>query len=163
MAGGPVFPNSMVAVTAGVVFPNVHIGAGANSKHDEGLGVAAATLTSDGIWRLRFAMPPTSLPTGTGKLRLLALANATSGSAKVNPKWASVAAGASPSGATLSAEGTNTLTWASGDNDKYKELKITLAAATLTVSQIVVMDLTFETSGFDLAAVSTWRPSIIWE
>src|SRR4030066_221175 len=103
MSGGPIFPNSIYPVTAGRVFPNFHVGAGANSKHDEGLGVEAS-VGADSTWRLRFQMPPV-LPTGTGKLRLLALANATSGDARVNPKWVSVAVGEDPSSATLVAEG----------------------------------------------------------
>jgi hypothetical protein len=162
MAGGPILPHSAYPVTAGNVFPNIHVGGGANSKHDAGLGVDAS-IASDSIWRLRFLMPPTGLPSGTCKLRLLALANATSGSAKVNPKCADVAAGSSPSGATLTAEGTNTLTWAAGDNDKYKELKITLSGTVPIAGDMLVVDLTFETSGWTLAAVSTWIASIIWE
>lgn len=35
MAGGPLFPHSAIPVTAAMVFPNVHVGAGANSKHDD--------------------------------------------------------------------------------------------------------------------------------
>jgi hypothetical protein len=161
MAGGPIFPSSAIPVTADRVFVNVHVGAGANSKHDEGLGVQAS-VGADSIWRLRFHMPP-SLPSGTGKLRLIALANATSGAAKVNPKWASVAMEESPSGATLNAEGVSTLTWAAGDNDQYKELKVTLDADTLVASEIVAMDLTFETASWTLAVISTWNASIIWE
>ena len=162
MAGGPLFPCSIYPVTSARVWANVHVGAGANSKQDYGLGVQAS-VGADSIWRLRFNLPPTALPTGTGKLRLLALANATANSAKVNPKWASVAVGEDPSAATLQAEGTSTLTWAAGDNDKYKELKITLDADTMVAGEIVVMDLTFETSSWTLAVVSTWIPSIIWE
>jgi hypothetical protein len=143
------------------VFPNIHVGAGANSKHEEGLGVEAS-LGADSIWRLRFLMPPT-LPSGTGKLRLLALANATSGAAKVNPKWASVAVEEDPSSATLQAETVQTLTWGAGDNDQYKELKVTLDADTLVAGEVVVMDLTFETSSWTLAQVSTWIASIWWE
>lgn len=162
MAGGPIFAHSAYPATAGRTFPNFYVGGGSNSKHDEGLGVEAS-VGADATWRLRFLMPPSALPSGTGKLRLLALANATSGSAKVNPKWANVAAGASPSGATLNAEGTNTLTWAAGDNDKYKELKISLVADTLTAGNMVVMDLVFETTSWTLAQISTWIVSIIWE
>lgn len=162
MAGGPIFPNSAFPVTASRVFPNFHVGAGANSKVDEGMGVQAS-VGADSIWRLRFHMPPTSLPSGTGKLRLLALADATSGAAKVNPKWASVAVEESPSGATLNAETVQTVTWASGDNDQYKELKVTLDADTLVAGEVVVMDLVFETSSWTLAQVSTWIASIIWE
>lgn len=161
MSGGPIFPHSAFPVTAGRVFPNIHVGAGANSKHEEGLGVEAS-LGADSIWRLRFLMPPT-LPSGTGKLRLLALANATSGAAKVNPKWASVAVEEDPSSATLQAETVQTLTWGAGDNDQYKELKVTLDADTLVAGEVVVMDLTFETSSWTLAQVSTWIASIWWE
>jgi len=161
MAGGPIFAHSAFPVTAGRVFPNIHVGAGANSKHDEGLGVEAS-VGADSTWRLRFQMPPT-LPSGTGKLRLLALANATTGVAKVNPKWVSVAAAEDPSTATPVAEGTTTVTWSTGDNDKYIESKITLDADTLTASEEVVMELVFETSSWTLAQVSTWIASIIWE
>ena len=160
MAGGPIFPHSAYPTTSDA-FPNIHVGAGANSKHDEGLGIVAS-LGANTIWRLRFQLPP-MLPTGTGKLRLLALANATANAAKVNPKWASVAVEESPSGAALNAEGTGTITWGAGDNDQYKELKITLDADTLVAGEEVVLDLTFETTGWTLAVISTWISSIIWE
>lgn len=162
MAGGPILPHSAYPVTAGRVFPNFHVGAGANSKHDQGLGVEAS-VGADSTWRLRFLMPPSALPSGTCKLRLLALANATSGNAKVNPKWASVAPEEDPSGATLNAEGTSTVTWGASDNDQYKELKVTLDADTPVAGEVIVMDLVFETSSWTLAQVSTWIPSIIWE
>lgn len=160
MAGGPLFPCSAFPVSSNV-FDNIHVGGGANSKHDSGLGVAAS-IAADSIWRLRFQMPPT-LPSGTGKLRLLALANATSGNARVNPKWASVAPEESPSGATLNAEGATTLSWSTGDNDQYKELKVTLDADTLVAGEVVAMDLTFETASWTLAQISTWQAAIIWE
>lgn len=160
MAGGPLYPHSCYPVSSNV-FPNVHVGAGANSKHDEGLGVAAS-IAADSIWRLRFEFP-TTIPTGTCKLRLLALANATTGDAKVNPKWVSVATEESPSGATLVAEGTSTLTWGAGDNDQYKELVITLDADTPVAKEMLVMDLTFETASWTLAQISTWIASVIWE
>ena len=160
MPGGPIFPHSAFP-TSSDAFPNFHVGAGANSKHDEGLGVAAS-LGANTIWRLRFQMPPT-LPTGTAKLRLLALANSAVNAAKVNPKWASVAVEEDASSAALNAEGTGTITWASADEDVYKELKIPLDADTLVASEEVVMDLTFETASWTLAVVSTWIVSIIWE
>lgn len=161
MSEGLVFPHSAVPVTVGRVFPNIHIGAGANSKHDEGLGVEAS-VGADSTWRLRFQMP-TTLPSGTIKLKLLALANATTGVAKVNPKWVSVAAEEDPSSATLNAEGTSTVTWSTGDNDQYKELKVTLDADTVVAGETIVMDLVFETTSWTLAQVSTWIASIIWE
>jgi hypothetical protein len=162
MAGGPIFYHSAFPVTAGRVFPNFHVGAGANSKQDHGLGFEAS-VGADSTWRLRFAMPPT-LPSGTAKLRILALANATSGAAKLNPKWVSVAAGEVPSSATPVAEGTSTITWGAGDNDKYLGLSVTLDADTVVASEIVVMDLVGETSGWTLAAVLTLAVvAVIWE
>jgi hypothetical protein len=161
MAGGPIFPFSRFPVNSGRVFPYIYVGGGANSKHEQGMGVVAS-MAFDSIWRLRFAMPP-SLPSGTGKLRLLALANVAAGAAKVNPKWVSVAPEESPSAATLLAEGTGTITWGAGDNDQYKELKINLDADTLVANEVVVMDLVFEATGWTVAAVSVWQAMIIWE
>jgi hypothetical protein len=175
MAGGPLFPNSVYPVTAGSVFPNFHTGTVATqvSSQDEGLGVAAS-LGVDAIWRLRFQMPPT-LPTGTGKLRLICLANATAGIVKINPKWVSIAMGEVPSNATLFAEGltpdskagnagaTDTLEFGAADNDQYLEAKWILNADTLVGGEIVVMDLLFVTSGWTLAQILTVIPSIIFE
>lgn len=160
MPGGPLFPRSAYPVSSDV-FPNVHVGAGANSKHEEGLGVAAS-LGANAIWRLRFSAP-TVLPSGTAKLRLRALANATTGDAKINAKWASVAVEEDPSSATLVAEGTSTLSWGAGDNDQYKQLLVVLDADTIVAGEEIVMDLTFETLNWTLAQVSTWSTPIVWE
>jgi len=172
MAGGPFFPNSAYPTTSNA-FPNIYVGGGANSKHEEGLGVAAS-LGADTIWRLRFQMP-TTLPTGTATFRLLALANATAGVARVNPKWVSVAVGESPSAATPLAESVTptsqagqaggsgaTLTWGTGDADQYVEARWTMDADTVVAGEIIVMDLTFETASWSLAQVSTWIPSILF-
>ena len=156
------FPSSVYPVTADRVFAWIHVGGGANSKHDEGLGVEAS-LGADAIWRLRFQLPPT-LPSGTGKLRLVSLsAPSLNGVAKVNPKWASVADGEDPSSATLNAEGTTTITHNTTSNDKFVMTKITLDADTLVAGEIVVMDLTFETSGWTINEEFMCQPAIIWE
>jgi hypothetical protein len=163
MAGGPIAPISAFPVDAGLVFQRIHSGAGGNSAQDVGLGVTdATTLDADATWRLRWIMPP-SLPSGTCKLRLLSLANATTGVLNVNPKWASVAAEEDPSAATLNAEGTSTITWLVGDADVYKETKVTLNADTIVASEVVVMDLVFEDTSTTLAAASSHYATIIWE
>jgi len=141
------------------MFPNYHVG-GTNSRHDEGIGLAAS-ISTDATAELRFQMPPT-LPSGTGKLRILSLANATSGTVVFDPQWVSVAAGENPDTATLNAEGNTTTTWASGDADDYKETKITLDADTLVGGETVVMNLVFDSTS-TLAAVSTHIVAIIWE
>jgi hypothetical protein len=172
MAGGPFLPSSAFPVTAGKVFPYVYVGAGANSKYEEGLGVMAS-LDADAIWDLRFQMP-TTLPTGTPTFRLLALANATAGVARVNPKLVSVAVGESPSAATPVAETVTpdsqagqsggsgaTLTWGNSpsDADQYLEARWTI---TVVAGGIVVCRLTFETSSWTLATISVWFPSILF-
>ena len=159
---GLISPYSSYPVSASRTFPNLHIGKGANSKHEQGLGVGAS-ISSNSIWRLRFLMPPV-IPSETMKLRLLALADAQTGSAQVNPAWQKASPEDDPSSITLVSEGTNAVAWTTGDDDVYKELKITLDAATApSANDVIVMDLQFVSAGFTLAAVSTWIPSIIWE
>jgi hypothetical protein len=162
MAGGPIYPTSAYpADSAGRLFPSFYAGAGGNATpHDEGLGVMAS-LSADATWELRFPMPP-SIPTGTFKLRLLALANATSGVAKVTVKDGRCPAGSSPSAATLTSETQVTVTWSTGNNDEYLEAKVTLST-TPQANDMLVVALTFNVTGWTLAAASTWLASIIWE
>lgn len=159
---GLITPTSAFPVDSDDVFPYIYIGDGANSKHEETLGVING-LSSNAIWRLRFLTPPT-IPSETMKLRILALADATSGLAQFNPAWQSVGPESDPSSTTLIAEGTSSITWSAGDDDVYKELKITLNAATAPASnQIIVMDITLVASGWTLSAIMGFIPSIIWE
>lgn len=164
MAGGPLIPHSLYpADTAGRLFPSFYGGAGGNqAPRDEGMGVMAS-LSADATWELRFLMPPAAaIPSGTMKLRLLALANAATGDAKVTVRDAVVAVGASPSAASLTAETQATVTWGASDNDKYKESKIPLTASPAG-NDVLVVAVTFNTTGWTLAQVSTWIASIIWE
>jgi len=155
---GPIHPISAVPDLSGDTFPNIHAD---SSKYREGMGVAAS-LGGDRTWHIEFETPPV-LPSGTCKLVLVAVADAASGSAKVNPKWVSVADGESSFAASRNAEGTTTLTWAGGENHKDKRVIITLDADTVVAGETIVMDLVFETSGWTLAAVSTWKTAVIWE
>ena len=164
MAGGPIYPTSTYpADTSGRLFPNFYAGAGANAApHDEGLGVKAS-LDADATWELRFPMPP-SLPTGTAKLRVLSLANATSGTLKFTVQDGRCPAGSSPSAATLTSETQSSVTWSTGNNDQYLETKVTLTGlSSLAANDMVIVALTFNTTGTTLAAVSTHLVSFIWE
>ena len=162
MAGGPIYPCSVVPDSSGAIYPLVYSGDGAGTSiYEEGIGVAAS-ISADRTVHLRFEMPP-SLPSGTGKLRVIALADAVSGVAKFNPKWGSCAVEEDPSAMTLTAEGTQTVTWSTDDDDQYKETEVTLDADTLVASEIVVMALVFEYTDWTLAVESCWRVSIIWE
>lgn len=167
MAGGPIFPSSAFpADTSGRLFPYFYNGAGGNaSPHDEGLGVKAS-LDADATWELRYLMPP-SIPTGTLKLRLLALANATSGAAKVTVKdgvatpAGSPGSSGNPSAASLTSETQTTVTWAASENDRYKLADVTLTAAP-SAGDMLVVALTFNTTGWTLAQISVWIPAIVW-
>jgi hypothetical protein len=162
MAGGPIYPTSAYpADSAGRLFPNFYSGGGGNAAPvEEGLGVMAS-LSADATWELRFPMPP-SIPTGTLKLRLLALANATSGAAKVTVKDGRCPAGSSPSAAALTSETQTTVTWSTGNNDEYLESKIALTT-TPQANDMLIVALTFNVTGWTLAASSTWLASVIWE
>jgi hypothetical protein len=175
MAGGPIYPSSAYPnSSAGLVFPNFYAGGGGNAApHDEGLGVAAS-LSANATWELRFPMPPT-IPSGTLKLRLLALANASSGSAYFQVADGHCPAASSPSAATLTTEnGGNsyTVTWtatAGSTADDYLETKIALSAAPAG-NDVLIVSLTFNSTqvggaaaSWSLAAVSTWLASILWE
>lgn len=163
MAGGPIFPYSSVPDGSGEVFPNVYSGDGTYTDYQGAMAVAAAAdLTADRTWHLFFQMPP-SLPSGTCKLVIQARADAITGAAKVNPKWRSVAAEEDPSDTALNAEGTQTITWSTGDDDQVKEAKVTLDADTVVAGELVRLDLVFEDSGFTLAVPSSWVAFIIWE
>ena len=163
MAGGPISPSSAVPSDAsgnGRVFPWQYVGGGGNASNiEETLGVSASLTTNDPVWMLRFPMPP-SIPTGTMKLRLLALANATSGTAKVTISDLNVAAGSSPSAATLDTETQVSLTWTAAD--VYVESKTALTP-TPSGNDVMVVALTFNHSGWTLAQKSGWIPTIIWE
>lgn len=163
MAGGPVFPRSVVFPNNGKAFPNVFVG-GTNSRQEEGIGVMAS-LDADTVVGLRFQLPK-AFPTGTAKLLLRQIsAVAASQAAKVNPKWGLAGDGDNPDTVTLSAEGVSTISLTSSEQDEYFDTEITLDANSLTSQEgkEIVMDLTFETSGWTLAQVSTWIVGIIWE
>lgn len=163
MAGGPISPISAYpADTSGRLFPFFYSGAGGNaSPHDEGLGVKAS-LDADATWELRFPMPPV-IPSGTLKLRILSLANSNSNAAKFTVSDGLCAAGSSPSAASLTSESQSTVTWSSGDADKYKETKVTLTGASPAGNEMLVVAIKFQTSGWTLAQPMCNIVTVIWE
>lgn len=163
MAGGPIGPSTVyLGGASGNLFPNFYAGAGGNaSSHDEGIGVAAS-LASTSVAELRFPMPP-SIPTGTLKLMVRCLANATSGTALFTVSDASCGNGVSPSGLSLTSETQASVTWAAGDNDKYKDTKVSLTTSPAANDSLVVA-LTFNsTGGWSLAQTLTAMTWVLWE
>lgn len=159
---GFVSPSSIyLGGAAGRLSYGFYAGAGGNaSAHDEGIQTVAS-LGTNSIAELRFPMPAL-IPSGTLKLHCRALANATTGAIKIDISDAAVAAGASPSAASLTAETQQTITWAAGDNDKYKEFKLALTP-TPAADQMLVMAVQFTASGTTLAQIGTFMFNVIWE
>lgn len=156
---GPILPSSSYASSSsGLIFPNFYAGGGGNNApHDFGLGVAAS-LSADSTWELRFMLPPV-IPPGSPKLRMLALANATTGIAKYTVSDAVISSGSSPSAATLVAENQQTVTWTQAD---VYNLSLSPLSSGMVANGVLVVALKFQTSGWTLAQVSTWIPSLIW-
>jgi hypothetical protein len=139
-------------------------GAVANYSALEAVTVVAS-LTADAPAVLQFNIPGTGLiPSGTLKLRLLAMANATSGIAKLDVIDACTAPGTAIGASNFTTEaGSPTITtpaWASVDT--LFEYKVTLTT-TATAGGIYTVILNFKTSGWTLAQASTWQASLVWE
>ena len=161
MAGGPVFPYSQYPVTADETYPLIYSGDGAVEDRESMMG-CSSDWTSDKIWHLVFRMPPTSLPSGTGKLAIHSRADAVAGTVVMDPQWKSVAVGEDPSTGALNAEGNTTTTWSTNDDDEIQETKITLDADTLTADETVHMDIVFDSTS-TMAVESGHVAFIIWE
>ena len=161
MSGGPVLPSSVyLGGASGNLYPSYYI-PNTNTNNAgaiEGIGVVGS-LGSDAPAVLQFNMPEL-IPVGTLKLRCLAMANATSGAAKVTVKDKNVAAGGSLGTSALNSETQLSQTWASAD--VLVENKVQLTSAP-NGNEVLTVLVTFNTSGWTLSAASVWQFSIVWE
>jgi hypothetical protein len=176
MAGGPLLPSSWYVGGAGgnlsiqFYIGTTASGTGAVAGYSALEGIAVvASLAADALAVLQFNIPPTgAIPTGTLKLRLLAMANATAGIANLDIIDGVTSANASIGASNFTTEaGSPTIskTWtgsAGSTADNLFESKVTLTAAP-TAGQILTVILAFRTSGWTLAQQSVWQPTIIWE
>lgn len=160
MAGGPVLPSSVyLGGASGLLYPNFYVCATNTNTAGiiEGIGVIAS-LTGDAPAVLQYNMPAV-IPSGTFKLRCLAMANATSGVAKVTVSDGRTPAGSSIGVATLNAETQLSQTWATADI--LVENLITLTTAP-TANDIITVKAVFNTASWTLAAASTWQFTLVW-
>lgn len=159
----PLYPISSTAVTAGMIYPGVHVGAGSGMKYYEGMVVEDATaLTSDAVWDTEYYMPQ-NIPLGTQTIRYTMLSTSSSQDAKVTTSWACVSTGADPSSATMNAEAQATLSVAASQSDKYQIVDVALDASTAcTAGQFLVVKTTFNDTGWTIGSNSTWRQALIW-
>jgi hypothetical protein len=161
MASGPYFPSSIYLggasgnLSSTVYVPNTNTN---NAGAIEGIGVVAS-LGADAAAVLQFNLPE-AIPAGTAKLRLLAMANATSGVAKLTVSDGVTATGSNLGGTSLTPETQLSQTWSTAD--VVVENKISLAASMVANSILTVL-MTFNTSGWTLAQTSVWQASLVWE
>lgn len=160
MAGGPIAPSSVyLGGASGNLFPNFYSGAGGNAAPvDEGIGVVAS-LAANAVAQLRFAMPP-AIPSGTLKLMVRMLANATTGTVKFTVSDKSCGSGVSPSALTLTAETQSTANITAAD--QYTDVKVPLTTVPNPNDDLVVA-LTFDSTGWTLAQVLTCLVWVLWE
>ncbi len=104
---------------------------------------------------------PETIPSGTPILRILAMANATSGVAKLTISDASTSAGSNIGATALTAETQVSQTWAAADI--LVENKVTLTATAPTSNQITTIKAVFNTASWTLAQTSVWQFSFVWE
>jgi hypothetical protein len=161
MAGGPILPSSIYfGAASGLATPAFYTPATNTNTagYLEGVGIVAS-LASDAPVTLQFNAPEV-FPTGTLKLRILAMANATSGVAKLTIKDGSTSAGSNIGVTTLSTETQLSQTWATADI--LVENKITLTDVPVT-NDIITILATFNTASWTLATASVWQFSLVFE
>lgn len=136
-AYGPLYPTSMYPVDAtGRLFPQfVPLTTGIGKSR--GMAVKAS-LDADAIWRLSFELPP-FIPAGTCKLLLRANAPATSGVAKVTPKWLLAADAQDVSTIVLNAEAQSTFTWGASGQQNVITCPVTAGGTGYTVGNILTL------------------------
>jgi hypothetical protein len=129
----------------------------------EGISAIASLTTAAAAQAvLQFNLPEV-IPTGTMKLRTLAMASATAGAATWAVHDAVTAAGAAIGASNFTTEATQTITWAAGNTDQLLENKQNLTA-TPTANSIITCVIVFApAANFTLLVQSVWQFSIVWE
>lgn len=171
MAGGPILPSSIyLGGASGNLSSTFYIPATNTVTNQGALGGIGVVLSLASIASaiLQFNLPE-SLPTGTAKLRLLAMANATSGAAPWVTQDGVTSAGSSVGTTTLNIGSSQSVTWSTADI--LVETKQNIVSS-LTANQILTVIINFaaqNTAGsvasasWTLAQNSVWQPSIVWE
>ena len=168
MAGGPLLPSSTyLGGAAGNLSSTFYTsGAGTTTANStiEGIGVVAS-LGADASAVLQFNIPEV-IPAGTLKCRVLAWANATSGTAKLDIIDGRTPAGSNIANATFTTEaGSPTIshTWATADVITVPTGAPVTLTQQPTANDIYTVVATFRTASWSLAQTSVWQFSLVWE
>jgi hypothetical protein len=164
MSGGPLLPSSVyLGGASGNLSPTFYIPTTNTNTAGaiEGIGLIGS-LGANAPAVLQFNMPE-SIPTGTLKLRMLAMSTSVVGTqvVKLTVSDASTSAAANIGATTLTAEAQSTVTFTAADI--LIETKLTLTATAPTANQITTVLVTFNNTGTTLVAASVWQFSLVWE
>jgi len=167
MAGSVIIaPHSVSLRTAsGLLSYGPYTGAGGNAAPDD-MGIqVAASLSSNAVAQLRFAMPDT-IPTGTLNLRCVMLTSdaTTSHVGKLTISSAAVSSGASPSAATLQAQAQTTIPSSTPATmtDFYQVVNVPLTLTSPTADQFVVVAVTFNNTGWTISSIANFQFFLVW-
>jgi hypothetical protein len=161
MSGGPLLPASIyLGGASGNLSPTFYVPATNTNGGGaiEGIGVVAS-LGANAAAVLQFVLPE-SIPTGTLKLVANAWADATTGVAKWTVQDGQTAAGSNIGATTLNSETQESITWSAADVINQVKQALTTSP---TANEILTVVVTFDTSGWTLAATSVWSFYIVWE
>lgn len=161
MAGGPLLPTSVYFGNAsGNAYPAYYQPATNTNTAGwiEGVGIVAS-LAAETPVVMQFNLPET-IPSGTCKCRILAMAGTTTGTAKLTISDGQTAAGSNIGATSLSAESQLSQGWATADI--LVENKISLTTAP-TANEILTLLATFNHTSWTLGTASVWQFSLVWE
>jgi hypothetical protein len=162
MSGGPLLPSSVYfGGASGNAYPAFYTSAAGTTVANstlEGVGVVAS-LGAEAPVVMQFNLPE-SIPTGTLKCRVLGLANAATGTAKLTLTDGATPAGLNIANATFTAETQISQGWATADI--LVENKVTLSTVA-TANYIMTVLATYNHTSWTLAAASVWQFSLVWE
>ena len=163
MAGGPLLPSSVyLGGASGNLSSQVYIPATNTNAAGAIEGVAViASLGADSTAVYQFNLPEV-IPAGALKCRVLALANATAGIAKLTLADAGTAPAANIGATTLTTETQLSQTWATADVI-VEVAKQAMTGAGQTANNIYTVKATWNATGWTLAQQSVWQLSLVWE
>lgn len=163
MAGGPIGPYSALPLDDNAwVAPFAGAGSTTDDTNACIVGQASDFSADTEVFSLQFRMPET-LPSGTGKLRIISRTSATSGVTALTVKWKSIDDTQDPSTVSWFTEGdTEADITAPGTTNLRESTDVTLDADTIVASETIYMVIEVDDSAHTIAADTALEFWIVW-
>lgn len=162
MSGGPIFPLSIIPEQSDELFASVHFDVAGVDFYLEGLGVAAGGPTADRDIFMVFQLPPT-LPSGTPKIVLAEVADASVGASSYQVNARRKAHGSPMDEDAYSDIGLIGVEYAAGEEHAVQVAKADISSLSLQANDILSVNFSPQSSGWTLAVVPTFWVYLIWE